>query len=417
MSLLVVLLPPRPRLRAAGDAPPLRAEPEYRYVLSHDGLGVAAHGRCAPALLPAAARVVAVVGAEDLGWQRITLPKAPAARLRAALAGVLEDALLDDADALHLALEPGALAQRPAWVAVAHRGWLAAQLEALERGGRAVDQVVPAVAPGEPAAGHFWHGEDDDDADPPRLTWRDAQGVLTLRLHDGLARSLQPQWARNAGTAWSASPTAVEAAAHWLGEPVAVRSDDEGALAAARSPWNLRQFELAAPRRGLRALAEGWRRLREPAWAPLRWGLLALVAVQVGGLNLWAWQQRAALEQGRAAQIELLRSTHPQVRAVLDAPLQMQRETALLRAAAGRAGTADFEALLGAAAAAWPSDLGPAQALHYEAGQLSLSAAGWSPPHIEAFGQRLRAEGWRLEHSDGRLRLSRAAPGAGGGRS
>jgi general secretion pathway protein L len=417
MSLLVVLLPPRPRLRAAGDAPPPRADAEYRYVLSRDGLAVAAHGRCAAALLPAAQRVVAVVGAEDLGWQRITLPKAPAARLRAALAGVLEDALLDDADALHLALEPGAAAQRLAWVAVTHRGWLAAQLEALERAGHAVDQVAPAVWPGEPAAGHFWHGDDDDAADPPRLSWRDAQGVLTLRLHDGLARSLQPQWTRSAGVTWSASPSAAEAAAHWLGEPVAVRSDDEGALAAARSPWNLRQFDLAAPRRGLRTLAEGWRRLREPAWAPLRWALLALVAVQVGGLNLWAWQLREQVEQRRAAQVELLRSTHPQVRAVLDAPLQMQRETALLRAAAGRAGQADLEALLGAAAAAWPADLGPAQALHYEAGRLSLSAAGWSPPHIEAFGERLRAEGWRLEHGDGQLRLSRPAPAAGGGRS
>jgi general secretion pathway protein L len=416
MSLLVVLLPPRPRLRAAGDAPP-RADADYRYVLSPDGLAVGAHGRCAAALLPAAARVVAVVGAEDLGWQRITLPKAPAARLRAALAGLLEDALLDDADALHLALEPGAAARLPAWVAVTHRGWLAAQLDALARAGRAVDQVVPAVWPGEPAAGHFWHGDDDDATDPPRLSWRDAQGVLTLRLADGLARSLQPQWAHSAGAAWSASPSAADAAAHWLGEPVAVRSDDEGALAAARSPWNLRQFELAAPRRGLRALAEGWRRLRAPAWAPLRWGLLALVAVQVGGLNAWAWQQREAIEQRRAAQVELLRSTHPQVRAVLDAPRQMQRETALLRAAAGRTGEADFEALLGAAAAAWPAELGPAQALHYEAGRLSLSAAGWSAAQIEAFGERLRAEGWRLDHGDGQLRLSRPAAGDGGGRS
>ena len=39
---------------------------------------------------------------------------------------------------------------------------------------------------------------------------------------------------------------------------------------------------------------------------------------------------------------------------VLDAPLQMQRETEALRAAAGQAGDNDLEALMGAVATAWP---------------------------------------------------------------
>ena len=44
--------------------------------------------------------------------------------------------------------------------------------------------------------------------------------------------------------------------------------------------------------------------------------------------------------------------THPQVRAVLDAPLQMARENDLLRASAGRPGDTDLEPLLQAAATA-----------------------------------------------------------------
>ena len=38
----------------------------------------------------------------------MTLPKAPAGRMRAALGGVLEEQLLEDDDALHLALPPHA---------------------------------------------------------------------------------------------------------------------------------------------------------------------------------------------------------------------------------------------------------------------------------------------------------------------
>ena len=37
---------------------------------------------------------------------------------------------------------------------------------------------------------------------------------------------------------------------------------------------------------------------------------------QLAGLNAWAWQQRNALAERRLAMVQLLRSTHPQVRAV-----------------------------------------------------------------------------------------------------
>ena len=60
--------------------------------------------------MPRADSVVAVLADSDVSWQRITLPKAPAAKLRAALGGLLEDHLLEDDEALHLALAPGAQA-------------------------------------------------------------------------------------------------------------------------------------------------------------------------------------------------------------------------------------------------------------------------------------------------------------------
>ena len=95
MSILVVLIPPRPRGGASASG-------EFSYVLSPDGLAIGAQGRCAPALLPRADSVVAVLPDCDVGWHRITLPKAPSARLRAALVGVLEEALLGFANSFGL---------------------------------------------------------------------------------------------------------------------------------------------------------------------------------------------------------------------------------------------------------------------------------------------------------------------------
>ena len=130
MSILVVQLAPRGRLRARSAAAPepatARTSTELDYVLSRDGLAVSAQGRCAATLLPRADSVALVLADCDVSWHRITLPKAPAARLRAALVGVLEEALLDDAEQLHLALAPQAAAGQPTWVAAVDKRWLSA---------------------------------------------------------------------------------------------------------------------------------------------------------------------------------------------------------------------------------------------------------------------------------------------------
>src|SRR5437762_12878455 len=96
MSILVIQIPHRSRLRAGSaesDAPTPAAtsKDEVSYALSPDGLVLQAQGQCAVALLPKADTVIAVLADTDVSWHRITLPKAPAARLRAALVGVLED--------------------------------------------------------------------------------------------------------------------------------------------------------------------------------------------------------------------------------------------------------------------------------------------------------------------------------------
>lgn len=429
MPQLVILLPARPREGASADAataPPA----EWAWALSADGLGIERQGRSTPALMPEADSVVAVVGALDVAWHHPQLPKAPAARLRAALGGLLEDQLLDEDESVHLAVAPGATPGAAAWVAALNKPWLQAQLTALAAGGRHVERVVPALVPaGQPDAAeavdapaptraHVFIPEHPADATHTPQAWLAcAEGGAPLCLP--LAGSLAASWlarAREQGLRLSATPAAVTLAERALAQAggggaaaVAVVSEAEQALAALRSGWQLLQFDLAPQHRGLRAAGQLLGQWRSPAWRPARIGLAALLGVQLIGLNAWAWQQRSALAGQRAAAESLLRSAHPQVRAILDAPAQMRRETELLRERAGVAGDTDLESLLAAAAAAWPDGAAPATQLRFEPGRLSLTPPGWAPPQIEQFRQRLQAAGWMLEQSEGRLVVQRGS--------
>ena len=419
MSTLVVQIPPRPRLHSnASNAPPeaSRLATDYVYVSSPDGLALEAQGHCAAALLPKATTVIAVLADADVSWHRITLPKAPAARLRAALGGVLEDALLEDADDVHLALAPEAVAGLPTWVAAVSRRWLRAELAALEKADVFVDRVVPMAWPDEPPIGHFAETEVDpgSTAHGIALHWAHPDGVASVRLQGGLARALVPSPAP-AETRWSATPGAVAAAEQWLGAPVRVMLPGQRLLQAARSLWNLRQFDLARRNRGTRALRDSARRFFSPEWRPVRWGIAALVVAQIVGLNVWAWHQRGVIEARQLAMQTLVKATYPNVSPTdvqRDADAVMQRETQALRTLAGKPGETDLEPMLQAAASAWPSERPPVETMRFEPGRLTLAAPGWSNEQIAQFRGLLRTTGWSVDVSEGRLVLSRARPGA-----
>ncbi|MBP6898963.1 MAG: general secretion pathway protein GspL [Burkholderiaceae bacterium] len=422
MSLLLILLPQRP-------PPPGEPVPALAWALStDDGLTLSSHGQGQPAQWPAADQRVAVLPPQALAWHRISPPKAPAARLRAALGGLLEDQLLADDEAVHLALSPDARAGQPAWVAATDRATLAAWLAALQAAGAGVDRVLPLLAP--MLAGADKNRDPDspaqtglvtlDEAGDAWLSLADADQALSLPLDGSLAPQLLAR-GRGQGLVLAATPAAMAAAERaWAsvagsdgGPAVAVRSEAEQALAMLRAGWQLRQFGLAPQHRGLQALGALLGQWRAPALRPLRWGLVALVLVQLAGLNLLAWRQRQALDQGRSQAEALLRQAHPQVRAILDAPLQMRRETALLREAAGVPGDGDFEPLLAALSAAWPEGLPPLAQLQFEPGRLSLPAGALPPPLVEQLRSRLQAGGWALELSQGRLTVQRADGGRG----
>lgn len=415
MSTLVVQIPPRPRapqgLGAQSDVQAVSLSADFAYVLTTDGQGIVRQGYATRDLLPRASHVIAVVPEADLGWHPVTLPKAPASRMAAALSGLLEDALLEDADRVHLALPPDAVPGQKTWVAATQREWLASALRVLE-GRMRVERVVPAIAPGAPLRGHFheMQGESEAGAAPALwMSWSTPEGMSSWPLKGTLARALLPS-SLPSGVLFTATPAAAAPAERWLGAPVHVVSMAEHLLMAARGTWNLRQHALAPRHRGVEAVVEQGRRLMTPRWKPARWGLIGLVAVQLLGLNLWAWQQRKAVQDRRAAMVQLLRDTHPQVRTVLDAPAQMRRETENLRSLAGETGNGDLETLLKAAASAWEGQ--PVQGIQFEPGRLTLSAPQWAPAQIEQFRAKLQPSGWQVDAQDGRVTLAPRRTGA-----
>jgi general secretion pathway protein L len=420
MSLLILLAPPRPRSAAHdGAAPGLAPAAEWSWVLTTDERTVERSGRSAPALWPAAARALLVLPVADVGWQTVSLPRGAAGRQRPALAGLLEERLLADPDDCHFALapdpsRPGDASDVSRWIAVVDRAWLRGLLATIEAQGRLVDRVVPLLAPSADAAAparlHVHGGDSADDADTPWVTRADARGVISLPLAAAAAlRAAAAPGSSDSAVGWraSAEPAVAALAEQWHGQPVALQGLDALLLEAASSPWNLRQFDLVSPRRGWRAVRGALQAVSAPAWRPARWGLVALVGVQLVGLNAWAWQQERAVRERRLALTTLLQQTHPQVRTVVDAPLQMQRETERLRQAAGQPGDGDLEPLLAAVSAAWPDGLPPAQALRYEPGRVSLMLPGVDEPALAPLQDRLRALGLGSEWRDGRLVVSR----------
>ena len=411
MSTLIILLAAQPRL--ADQAPARLAAPgDFAYVLSVDGERVTQHGRAAPAALPRAATIVAVPRPGDTAFQRIELPKAPAARMRAALTGVMEEALLEDETEVHLALAPDAKPGAEHWVAVIDKPWLRAQIDALEAGGVSVDRVAPSWWPDAGAAGHVYREGGPDE--PATLAWRDAQGVVCLPLASELARSLVAALPAEDPVRWTATPETAAEASEFAGQPVASVTDEEQALRGARSGWNLLQFDMTPQRRGVKQVRDIATRFAfDPSWHMTRLGLGVLVAVELVGLNVRAAQEHHTISAQQAAVASTVSAAFPNLKTLYDPPAQAQRAIDSLRAAAGHPGDGDIETLLQAAESAWPPAHSPVDGLKYEPGRLTLPATGWTPPEIDLFSTQLRAVGVDVDSAGGKLQLTpRRAGGA-----
>jgi general secretion pathway protein L len=420
MSTLIIQLPAHVRLSSdpasadAVKAPSATPQTEYFYVLTANGQTAHRHGKAKAVDLPRADNVVAVTAPTDLSWHRLSLPKAPSARLRQALGGMLEDQLLDDPEDLHMAVAPNAKAGEPTWVAACHHTWLTGHLMALEKARVRVTRVVPAIWPDEPPTGYFHELHDTGGSEQEHgvefmLTWSTGEGVATWPLAGTMARRMLPE-PLPPGARFFATPASAAPAERWLGGVVQAQMQTEQLLQAARSMWNLLQFELTPNSKGFQAVTDQWRQFLSPQWRPVRAGVACLVVAQVAGLNAWAWHQKHELKLKRAEMLTVLKTAHPQLQVILDAPVQMKRETESLRAASGQPGENDMEALMMAAANAWVGTT-PAKGMNYDGSALTLAPpADWGPPQVEQFSSTLKASGFSVEQgADGQVTLRRAS--------
>ncbi len=412
MSTLILSLPPTP----SGTST------QYGYTLTADGHTAQRHALTEAALLPEPTRpgeVVAVVPVQALSWQKVQLPPGlplgagqQTPRLRSVLEGLLEDRLLDDPAQLHFALQPGAQAGVPVWVAVCDRAWLRAHLQALEAAGRRVARVVPEFAPGPTASGGPELSAIGTEDDPQLILCGHGadQGVSVLPLTPAtlaLAGAASAGSGDDAPAAMRADPAVAELAEHALGHPVTLHTASARAMDAARGDWDLAQFDLSSTSRS-RALRKAGGALSAllyaPQWRAARWALGVLVLAHLAGLNAWAWQERQALAAKQAGVRNALTQTFPQVQAVVDPPVQMEREMALLRQASGSFSPRDLEPMMAAAGGALPDGRTPA-GLEFSTGELRLRGLVLAPDEETVLNTRLKATGYTGRLDDGSLVL------------
>jgi general secretion pathway protein L len=422
MSLLLVYLP----------SPASPASGEWPFVWSEDGLNPSRQGTAAAALLPKTGRgdeVVAIVPLQALSWHAVELPShslRQAGRSQALLEGLLEEHLLSEPQNLHLVLGPSAN-----WVAAVDKAWLQTTLQALEGQGIAVNRIVPEVWP--------------DRVEPGQATTLLAvqgpqQAEWVILRHDSVLRwplqpegptVLPPPWLLT--PAWTSdletSPSALAPALQVLAEPALASAAETASgmqvqlqtaaqrwLLAGSSPWNLAQYSLARSTRDRalrRVVRVGTSLLKNPEWAWARLGLVALVLLQILGLNVQAWRTRQDQAQRQTEMNAWLSSTFPTVQVVVDAPLQMQNELHRLRQKAGEIGPTDLESLLAAVQSGvqgTAAEQHPPQEIEYTSGVLKLKGLTFSPQDFNAFAQRLQAKGLLARQQDGQVVVRSETP-------
>jgi general secretion pathway protein L len=337
---------------------------------------------------------VAVVPHSRLSWLQVQLPPAShGPRLQSVLQGLLEDRLLDEPQQLHIVLDPEANTTArtggEALVAVCDKQWLRDALSPLQAAGLTVQRIVPELSPsdkpvlqvmGEPdhSQSVLCHAHGVTLLPPNTAQWR----AFAELSQDDLQIQAEPAMVTRVQSTLQRQPMLQSTAQRWV--------------KSSQSAWDLAQGEWAQGRaqRLQRQVLTAWQTvLHAPAWKPVRWGVVALVALQVLGLNALAWREHSALNAQQASLSNILQTTFPSVTLVIDAPLQMQREVDALQQKSGAASSTDLEPLLAAFTGVLPAGQTPQQ-IHFA--NHALRVQGVSPNHNPSGLALLKAQGLSL---------------------
>jgi general secretion pathway protein L len=347
---------------------------EWRFVLLNDALQTMRYGQCTPDLLPTATELIAALPAECVTWHALALPKQTGGRLRAVLEGLLEDAVLGDLGGQYIALagEQATAPDSKRWAIVCDAAWLQTQMDALQAAQRQAQWITATLTPAFDHAQIWWQ----DHSGQSWVTVQSPSGVWSGDPNAIAAESLEG--------AHSAEPAAIAWAEQQLQRKVPSTAWHEQLTRCAQTParaWgNLAQFQYAhfGNQSWLQRLGAGISSLAlAPQWRALRWGCVALLAVNIIGLQWAAYQQRQAISAKRAAADALLTQSYPEVRVVIDAPAQMQKMVEASRLRSGQLASTDFESVLSTWASSGGSSASNApQNIEYRDGQLKVTPAG-----------------------------------------
>lgn len=326
-------------------------------------------GIAALAMLPKGHECVAIVAADRVLSLAATLPAGGRRRWQAVLPYVAEEFTLADPEENHVVPGP-ALADGRRMLAVVDKAWLKRIVDSAHSAKLSLRRMVaetflPALA-----------------ADCWTLVWDGSSGFVRTGAASGTALDVG-----DAGTPPLALRLSLDAAPQ-LPKKIEIRyaHDVSGELRTmphwpelqlvAGAEWDWRRT--AIPEDALNFLSgdfaprakvqEWWPKLRPAAYL-----LLAVFAVELAGNNIeWAMLANEKNQLTKNMQ-RTFRATFGDAVTLVNAPLQMQRNLAELRHAAGVPDTGDFLPLLNMASrslAALP--LGSVVALHYEAGRLDI---------------------------------------------
>ena len=359
-------------------------------------------------VIPRGARIVLLVAAEDVLFTAADVPPLSGARLREALPNLVEERTVGEVGSLHVAAGGAArsatrsatgsatssVAARGARgvhgsgsidmqqvLAVVDRTWLSTMQTRLASSGRRAAAVLPDAlcAPSPIAPPRVWTlaavaepnraaaraGTTPVEATPAARLWLRTDVQQAFALPDDVSSAVAivsaifahaPEADRPAAIECVAAPAQrVEAArvGAAIASAVAVplremHVDPFAAWLAGGGPGGAFGAPLSLSSDDAGASSFGARNLMRWRFAALL--LVAILAMQALGMQ-WQWaglRREAAALRGQAT--AALTNTFPETRVILDAPLQMSRNLAALRAQAGRSDPADFSVMLAASA-------------------------------------------------------------------
>ena len=251
------------------------------------------------------------------------------------------------------------------------------------------------------------------DAGQPQLimTGGQATGVMRLPLTPA-AMALVPNTEDDEEILMFAEPDVIELAEELLQRKVELTTRPQRWMEAAQSSWDLAQFELASSSR-LRALKRLTMFVQDllhtPAGRPARLGFAFLVVIQLAGLNIWSWQVQNNLQARQTAIANTLLQTFPQIKLVVDAPLQMERELVILRQTSGALSSRDLEPVLAALGSVGRADLS-LSAIEFIAGETRLKGMQLGTPEASRMSEQLQRLGYTARQDGDTFFIQQVVP-------